>query len=117
AAVLLTSAFFAFGGLYAKTHAARADGGAGANVTCTSTSPCLVESNSGSGTGIKSTSSTGNGLIGTTKALGSSSTNGRSALLGEDLQTRSGDGAFNFGVMGASKNGTGVSGSGAVGVS
>lgn len=63
-------------------------------------------------------SSRGNGLISTTKALGSSPTDGAGAVLGIDLQTRSGMGLFNTGVMGTSTNGTGVQGSGgAVGVS
>ena len=45
AAVLLTSAFFAFGGLYAKTHAARADGGAGVSGPANRAMPqCLVHS-------------------------------------------------------------------------
>jgi len=116
AAALLTSALFAFGGLYIETQAARAAGGAGDNVACISTSPCLVESNSSTGAGIKSSSASGNGLIATTKARGSSSTNGRTALLGQDLQTTSGDGIFNFGVMGTSTHGTAVFGSGAIGL-
>jgi hypothetical protein len=116
AAILTASALLASVGLYAKTQAARADGGASADATCVSTNPCLGENNTSSGPGVKSTSSRGNGLISTTKATGSNSSNGRSALLGEDLQSASGDGLFNFGVSGTSTNGTGVMGSGAIGV-
>lgn len=116
AAVLLTSVLFAIGGSYAKTQAAGADAGAGPNATCSSTSPCLTESNSSYGAGIKTSSAGGNGLVATTNALGSKSTSGRSALLGADLQTKTGDGVFNTGVFGTSTNGTGVEGSGAIGV-
>ncbi len=117
ASVLLTIALIVSGGLLAKTQAAGAQGDASGNAACDSSSPCLTESNSGSGNGINSASSTGDGLIGTTDALGTKSTNGGSGLFGEDLRTSSGHGLFNFGVSGTSTNGTGVRGTGAVGVS
>ncbi|HLJ83536.1 MAG TPA: hypothetical protein VKT51_05130 [Candidatus Eremiobacteraceae bacterium] len=116
AAILMAFGLLVSVGLYAKTQAARADGGASADASCISTNPCLGENNTSSGPGVKSSSSRGNGLIATTKATGSTSLNGRSALLGEDLQTASGAGLFNFGVSGTSTNGTGVMGSGAIGV-
>lgn len=117
AAVLLTSVTLGFGGGSAITQAARAQEGAGPNASCSSPSPCLVESNTFYGPGIKSSSNQGNGLVATTDALGATSTNGASALLGRDLQAKTGDGVFNIGVNGASTNGTGVQGSsGAVGV-
>jgi hypothetical protein len=116
AAIALTSVILAFGGGSVMTNAARAQDGAMPNASCGSPSPCLLETNTSSGPGVKSSSNAGNGLIATTKALGSNSTNGRSALLGQDLQTTSGDGLFNFGVSGMSTNGTGVIGSGAIGV-
>lgn len=118
AAVLLTSIIVGFGGGSVMTHAARAADAAAPNASCGSPSACLVESNTSSGPGIMSSSHRGNGLIATTKALGSTSTNGASALFGQDLQAITGDGLFNFGVNGTSKNGTGVQGSGGtVGVS
>lgn len=116
-AVALTAALLVSGGLYAQSQAARAQEDAGPNASCSSSSPCLTESNTGSGAGVKSTSSTGNGSVATTKALGTTSTNGRSGLLGQDLQTKTGDGLFNAGVSGTSTNGTGVTGSGTVGMS
>jgi len=116
AAIVLTSLGFIGGS--AMTHEARAQEGAEPNTSCSSSTPCLFESNTSTGPGVKSMSSHGNGLIATTKALGSSSTNAASALLGIDLQTKTGDGLLNFGVNGTSTNGTGVQGSGgAVGVS
>jgi hypothetical protein len=117
AAIALTSVILAFGGGSVITPAARAQEGAGPYASCGSPSPCLVETNTSSGPGIKSSSKSGSGLIATTKALGSTSTNGGSALLGQDLQTTTSEGIFNFGVSGTSTNGTGVKGSGAVGIS
>jgi hypothetical protein len=99
-------------------HAARAQEIAAPATSCGSTTACLTESNTLSGPGIKTTSNRGNGLGATTDALGSTSTNGASALFGQDLQTKTGNGLFNFGVNGTSTNGTGVQGTGgAVGVS
>jgi len=99
-------------------HAARAQEIAGPAASCGLTTACLTESNTLSGPGIKSTSARGNGLGATTDALGSTSSNGASALFGQDLQTKTGNGIFNFGVNGTSTNGTGVQGAGgAVGVS
>jgi hypothetical protein len=112
AAVLLTSVILGFGAGSAMTQAARAQEGAGSYASCGSPSPCLVESNTSSGPGLKSSSNRGIGLIATTKALGSTSTNGGSALFGQDLQKTTGDGVFNVGVNGTSTNGTGVQGSG-----
>ena len=116
AAIIVAAALLATVGLYSRSQAARADGGASPDATCVSTNPCLGENNTSSGPGVKSSSSRGNGLIATTKATGSTISNGRSALLGQDLQTASGAGLFNFGVSGTSTNGTGVMGSGAIGV-
>ena len=113
AVVALTSLAVGLLGGSAFTHTARADYSAGPNGSCGTASPCLTESNTSSGPGVKSTSNRGNGLLATTKALGSTSTNGGSALVGQDLQATSGDGLFNFGVNGTSVNGTGVQGSGA----
>src|SRR4029077_19108629 len=117
AAVLLTSVVLGFAGGSEMTQAARAQEGAVPNASCSSVLACLVESNVSSGAGIKSTSSRGNGVVATTNALGSTSTNGASALLGQDLQANSGDGLFNIGVNGTSKKGTGVQGlGGSIGV-
>jgi len=105
-----------FGTGSATTRVASADVRANADGSCGTSTPCLTESNTAGGAGVKSTSAHGDGLIATTKATGSTSTNGGSALLGQDLQTTSGKGLFNFGVSGTSTYGTGVQGSGAVGV-
>ena len=115
AAVLLTSAAFTLG-FYAKLQIARADTAAGPNTSCSSTTPCLIENNLLSGPGVKSESTHGNGLVATTSALGTTSTNAGSGLLGEDLQSKSGDGLLNFGVSGTSTYGTGVQGTGAIGM-
>ncbi|HEY7995203.1 MAG TPA: hypothetical protein VID24_13400 [Candidatus Eremiobacteraceae bacterium] len=117
AAIAIASLGLGFGAGSAMTRVARADVSAGPSASCGTSTPCLTESNTAGGAGVKSASARGNGLIATTKAPGSTSSNGRSALLGQDLQTTSGKGLFNFGVSGTSTNGTGVQGTGPVGIS
>ena len=75
--------------------------------TCASSTPCLVETNTSTGAGIRGVSASGNGADGQTKFKSTSSKNGVSGVLGQDLST---SGAFDFGVMGTSTNGTGVEG-------
>jgi hypothetical protein len=77
------------------------------DTSCSSTSPCLVESNTSSGAGVKSSSTSGNGSIGTTKFKSTSQSNGKAGVLGQDLSTT---GSFDSGVFGSSTNGTGVQG-------
>lgn len=116
-AIAVASLALGFGAGSAMSRAARADVSAGPDGSCGTSTPCLTESNTAGGAGVKSTSSHGTGLVATTKATGSTSSNGASAVLGQDLQTTSGKGLFNFGVDGTSTFGTGVQGAGAVGVS
>ena len=115
--VALALVLLGFGAGSHMTRVARADVSGSPNTSCGTSTACLTESNTAGGPGVKSSSSHGTGLVSTTKATGSISSNGGSALLGQDLQTTSGKGLFNFGVNGTSMFGTGVQGSGAVGVS
>jgi hypothetical protein len=110
-AAALAAMFVSLGGS-SVTSATTTDDGARFLTSCSASTACLSESNTSIGPGIKSTSAHGDGLAATTSALGSLSSNGASALRGEDLQTKSGDGLYNFGVNGSSANGTGVQGSG-----
>src|SRR5579863_2924130 len=91
AAVISASALFAFGGGAVLTHAARAQGGAGPNLSCTSSSPCLEEDNTSTGPGVKGTSAR-SGVIGQTHAKGTLTTNSGSGLLGQDTNTLNGFG-------------------------
>ncbi|HEY5095709.1 MAG TPA: hypothetical protein VII69_11375 [Candidatus Eremiobacteraceae bacterium] len=77
------------------------------NVSCSSTSPCLAESNTSSGAGVKGSSTAGNGSIGTTKFKSTSQGNGTAGVFGQDLST---SGTFDSGVFGSSTNGVGVQG-------
>ena len=74
--------------------------------TCTSPSPCIEYDNNGTGPGIRGISVVGNGLSGSTKNHGTSTSNGRAGLMGNDVGT----GTFNSGVRGLSVNGVGVAG-------
>jgi len=91
----------------ALTNAANAAGG-NPDTSCTSQAPCLVGSNTDGGPGVKGTSAHGNGLVGTTNAKGSTTSNGGYGILGEDLQKTTG--TTNAGVRGTSLNGLGVTG-------
>lgn len=75
--------------------------------SCSSTSPCVTDANSGSGPGLKSTSAQGAGLIATTSFNSTSSSNGVTAVSGQDRST---SGSFDSGVKGKSTRGTGVVG-------
>lgn len=114
AAVVVATLAITVGAAIGSTvvHAARAQELASPATSCSASTACLTESNTLSGPGIKSTSARGNGLGASTDALGSTTTNGASALFGQDLQTKPGNGRFNFGVSGISPNGIGVQGSG-----
>jgi hypothetical protein len=75
--------------------------------TCSSTSPCLTETNSKSGAGVKGISNGGNGSVGQTKFNSTSPSNGAAGVFGQDVST---SGAFDSGVLGTSTNGIGVQG-------
>lgn len=117
AALAAASMLVGFGAGADLVRTARADTGTGPSTSCGTSTPCLTESNIAGGPGVKSTSAKGNGLVATTNAVGSSSQNAGNALLGQDLQTKTGNGVTNAGVRGTSTNGTGVLGLGQVGLS
>ena len=89
-----------------KSH--KANPGSVIDPTCTSASPCVEYTNNGQGTAIRSVSLLGNGFNGQTKFNSTSSSNGKAAVVGNDVST---SGSFNSGVKGLSTLGTGVSGS------
>ncbi len=92
------------------TMRAEATDGTLPNASCASSAPCLEEDNTSTGSGVKGTSAKGSGIIGTTKAKGTSPTTAKPGVLGQDLQTGGGNG--NAGVEGTSTNGRGVYGIG-----
>ena len=77
------------------------------SATCASSSPCLQESNSLTGAGVKGISTSGNGTIGQTKFKSTSSSNAKAGVFGQDLSS---SGKFDSGVLGTSTNGAGVQG-------
>ena len=74
---------------------------------CSSPSPCIKGTNSGTGPGVEGISSKGKGIVGQTKFNSTSPTNGQPGVFGQDLST---SGSFNQGVLGSSSFGIGVSG-------
>src|SRR5207302_11119196 len=96
----------------ALTHAA-SPARSGPDTVCSSSSPCLIETNDDGGLAIKAVSAHGSGVVGTTDAKGSTTSNGRFGILGEDLQTTTG--STNAGVKGISSNGIGVTGASTLG--
>src|ERR1700716_1203474 len=108
ASTLVVVACLAFGGGAALTHGARAAGGLGPDTSCNSSSPCLTESNTGSGAGMQGAGARGAGVVGTTTAKGTTGANGRGGVLGQDLQSTTG--YTNAGVIGTTTNGTGIRG-------
>jgi hypothetical protein len=102
--------FFVLGLLYALVANAagtRSTGaGAASDPVCTSSSPCIQYSNSGTGAGVQGASASGNGLIGTTM-FKSTPTTSAAGVFGEDLST---SGLFDSGVLGTSTRGVGVIG-------
>ena len=114
----------------ADTHQAgraRAGGVIVPNTTCNSSSPCVTDTNTGTGAGLEGTAAKGNGLLGkstsgagtegtSSKANGvlgittfnsTSSSNGQAGVYGNDKST---SGSFDVGVHGNSVAGTGVFG-------
>ena len=86
---------------------ANAASGLGPDVSCTSTSPCVSDKNSGSGAGLASLSLLGTGLTGSTQFHSTSSTSFAAGVLGTDAST---GGVFDAGVEGTTKRGIGVLG-------
>ena len=78
-----------------------------ASATCSSSTPCLLETNSKGGPGLKGVSAKGDGTVGVTNFKSTSSTNGTAGVLGQDNST---SGSFDTGVLGTSTNGAGVEG-------
>lgn len=85
----------------------RAGVDAAADTSCSSPSPCVTDSNSGKGPGLKSTSAQGAGLMGSTTFNSTSGPNGKAGVNGQDNST---SGAFDSGVKGISIRGIGVTG-------
>jgi hypothetical protein len=77
------------------------------SATCASSSPCLQETNSQTGAGVKGISTSGNGSMGQTKFKSTSSSNAKAGVFGQDLSS---SGGFDSGVLGSSTNGIGVQG-------
>jgi|SRR5579884_555445 len=82
-------------------------------VSCASTTACTGGNNNSTGFGVQGISSRGSGVNGQAKFASTTSTNGQSGVLGQDVST---SGAFDNGVKGTSVRGTGVLGSGHFGV-
>lgn len=76
-------------------------------VKCGATTACTGGKNTSSGPGVQGISSLGKGVLGQTKFASTSSSNGQSGVLGEDLSR---SGKFDSGVAGTSVRGIGVSG-------
>lgn len=75
--------------------------------TCVSGAPCIEYDNNGAGLAIRGVGLTGNGVGGVTKQNSTSSSNGKSGVVGFDVSST---GTFDSGVLGISQRGTGVTG-------
>jgi hypothetical protein len=75
--------------------------------TCSGGAACLLETNNGSGPGVKSVSAGGNGMIAQTTFKSTGVKNGEAGVLGQDS---SATGSYDSGVKGTSYLGTGVYG-------
>src|SRR5215469_11872469 len=76
-------------------------------VTCSSTGPCEEYDNTSTGSGLKGTSTKGNGLVGVTGYNNSLAKHGAFGVDGVDTATNN---RLNSGVLGTSNVGTGVTG-------
>lgn len=83
--------------------------------TCNSTQPCIQYVNKAEGPAIRGDSVLGDGLIGSTTAIGSSAANAKTGVYGIDL-SNSNTSLFNTGVLGSSYFGTGVRGHSVAGI-
>jgi hypothetical protein len=108
-AASLTAAALVLG----STASSRAGSDAVPFTSCSSSSPCVTDSNSGTGAGLKSTSAMGPGAVGRTAFNSTTFANGVAGLTGQD---GSSTGTFDYGVRGTSTRGTGVSGTSTSGV-
>jgi len=107
AAVAILAALLVVGISLRSPRQAAAGNGVGPDVTCTSPSPCLSETNKSTGSAVTGISKKGSGMIGQTKFNSTSQSNGQIGVLGQDLST---SGSFNVGILGLSTNGAGVDG-------
>lgn len=103
----MTVACTAAGMFLVSAASSRAGADAGPFTSCSSPSPCVTDSNTGTGPGLKSASAQGPGLIGRTTFNSTSGPNGKAGVSGMDGST---SGAFNSGVKGISTRGIGVMG-------
>jgi len=81
-----------------------ATAGAGPNASCTSSNPCIMETNNGTGNGLEGVSLNRNGVAGVTKFASTSTTNFHAGIFGLDS---SHTGTFDAGVWGKSASGDG----------
>lgn len=94
----------AVGSSHAPAHAA---GAPDPNTSCATSSPCVTDTNSGSGPGLASSSAGGTGLKGSTSFQSTSGTNFAAGILGTDASSK---GFFDVGVEGKSTRGIGLLG-------
>lgn len=76
-------------------------------IACATSTPCTGGNNTGAGAGISGASKSSHGVIGQTSFNSTGTSNGESAVFGQDLSTT---GAFDMGVQGTSTRGYGVRG-------
>ena len=103
----MTVACAAAGMFLVSASSSRAGTDAGPNTSCSSPSPCVTDSNTGTGPGLSSTSALGVGLIGRTSFNSTSFNNGKAGVTGHDDSTT---GAFDSGVKGITTRGFGLTG-------
>lgn len=85
----------------------RVIGSALAVITCATTTPCEEGNNTSTGPGLLGQSKSGHGVSGNTLFNSTTTSNGESAVLGQDLSTA---GVYDMGVQGTSVRGYGVRG-------
>lgn len=102
---LALSAFIASNG--------KAVGAIFAVTSCTLTTACIGGSNASTGPGVQGSSAKGHGVLATTTFASSNTSNGESALLGEDLST---SGVYDMGIQGTSVRGYGARGKSTSGI-
>jgi len=103
----MTVACTAAGMFLVSAASSRAGTEAGPFTSCSSSSPCVTDSNTGTGPGLKSASAQGDALIGRTTSNSTRGPNGKAGVIGMDGST---SGAFDSGVKGVSTRGIGVTG-------
>lgn len=113
AALIMVAALLIVASGVGRPRQAVAGNGDVPSVTCSSTSPCLSETNTSSGLAISGISVLGSGIVGQTKVNSTSASNGRRGVVGQDLST---SGTFDVGVFGSSPRGTAVAGNSTAGL-